>query len=105
MSISREETREYLESLSVMDLVKLTKTLEDKWGVKEAPIAVAEWSAPAVAANAPNSEEQHEFTVILKNGGATKINVIKAIREITGHGLKDAKDLVDGAPREVKMGC
>ncbi len=98
--ITQDQVVEFLSKLSVMDLVNLTKTLEDKWGVKAAPVAVAGGAAPAAAA--PVAEAQTEFTVILKSGGAAKINVIKVVREITGLGLKDAKDLVDGAPKDVK---
>lgn len=98
--ITHDQVVEFLSKLSVMDLVNLTKTLEDKWGVKAAPVAVAGGAAPAAAA--PVAEAQTEFTVILKSGGAAKINVIKVVREITGLGLKDAKDLVDGAPKDVK---
>jgi len=105
MAISQDEVITYLSNLSVIDLVNLTKSLEDKWGVKAAPVAVA--AAPAAggggAAAAP-AEEKTEFTVVLKNGGANKIGVIKVVREVTGLGLKDAKDLVDGAPKEVKAG-
>ena len=105
MSLSQDEVITYLSNLSVIDLVNLTKALEDKWGVKAAPVAVA--AAPsgggAAAAAAP-AEEKTEFTVVLKNGGANKIGVIKVVREVTGLGLKDAKDLVDGAPKEVKAG-
>jgi len=105
MAISQDEVISYLSNLSVIDLVNLTKSLEDKWGVKAAPVAVA--AAPAAggggAAAAP-AEEKTEFTVVLKNGGANKIGVIKVVREVTGLGLKDAKDLVDGAPKEVKAG-
>lgn len=100
--ITQEQVVEYLSGLTVMDLVKLTETLENKWGVKAAPVAVAGVAGPAAAA-APE-EEQTEFTVILKGAGAQKIQVIKVIRELTGLGLKDAKDLVDGAPKEVKAG-
>lgn len=99
--ITQDQVVEFLSKLSVIDLVNLTKTLEDKWGVKAAPVAVAGAAGPAAAA-APAAEAQTEFTVILKNGGAAKINVIKVVREITGLGLKDAKDLVDGAPKDVK---
>ena len=103
MSISQEEVITYLSNLSVIDLVNLTKALEDKWGVKAAPVAVAAGpAAPSQAA--PQVEEKTEFTVILKAGGANKIGAIKVVREITGLGLKDAKDLVDGAPKEVKAG-
>jgi large subunit ribosomal protein L7/L12 len=101
--ITQEQVVEYLSGLTVMDLVKLTETLEAKWGVKAAPVAVAGMGA-APGAAAAQEEEQTEFTVILKGAGAQKIQVIKVIREITGLGLKDAKDLVDGAPKEVKAG-
>ena len=103
MSISQDDVIEYLSKLSVIDLVGLTKTLEDKWGVKAAPIAVA-GPAAAAAPAAAAVEEKTEFTVVLKSGGASKINVIKVVREVTGLGLKDAKDMVDGAPKEVKAG-
>ena len=102
---TQEEVIDYLSKLSVIDLVNLTKALEDKWGVKAAPVAVA--AAPAAggaAAAAPAAEEKTEFTVVLKAGGANKIGVIKVVREVTGLGLKDAKDLVDGSPKDVKAG-
>ena len=106
MAISQDEVINYLSNLTVIDLVNLTKALEDKWGVKAAPVAVA--AAPAAggggAAAAPAAEEKTEFTVVLKGGGANKIGVIKVVREVTGLGLKDAKDLVDGAPKDVKAG-
>ena len=103
MALSNDEVIDFLSNLTVIDLVNLTKTLEDKWGVKAAPVAVA--AAPAAGgAAAPAAEEKTEFTVVLKAGGANKIGVIKVVREITGLGLKDAKDLVDGAPKEVKAG-
>jgi large subunit ribosomal protein L7/L12 len=104
MSISQDEVINYLSNLTVIDLVNLTKALEDKWGVKAAPVAVA--AAPAAgggAAAAAPAEEKTEFTVVLKGGGANKIGVIKVVREVTGLGLKDAKDLVDGAPKDVKV--
>ena len=100
--ITHEQVVEYLSGLTVMDLVKLTH--EDKWGVKAAPVAIAGGMGPGAGAAAPQEEEQTEFTVVLKGAGAQKIQVIKVIREITGLGLKDAKDLVDGAPKEVKAG-
>lgn len=103
MSITNDEVINYLSNLSVIDLVNLTKSLEDKWGVKAAPVAVAAAPAAAGAAAAP-AEEKTEFTVVLKGGGANKIGVIKVVREITGLGLKDAKDMVDGAPKDVKVG-
>ena len=100
--ITHDQVVEYLSKLSVIDLVNLTKTLEEKWGVKAAPVAVAGPAAGPAAAAAPAAEEKTEFTVVLKAGGANKINVIKVVREVTGLGLKDAKDLVDGAPKDVK---
>jgi large subunit ribosomal protein L7/L12 len=100
-NLTQDQVIEYLSTLSVMDIAKLTKTLEEKWGVKAAPVAVAT-SGPAVQAEA--KVEQTEFTVMLTGAGANKIQVIKAIREITNLGLKEAKDLVDGAPKEVKAG-
>ncbi|RMH42103.1 MAG: 50S ribosomal protein L7/L12 [Deltaproteobacteria bacterium] len=99
--ITQEQVIDYLSGLTVMDLVDLTKKLEEKWDVKAAPVAVAAAAGPA-AADAGQAEEKTEFTVVLKSPGAQKIQVIKAVREITGLGLKDAKDLVDGAPKEVK---
>jgi large subunit ribosomal protein L7/L12 len=103
MSLSHDDVVNYLSNLSVMDIVKLTKELEDKWGVKAAPVAVAGPATAAVPA-AEAAAEKTEFTVVLKNKGAAAINVIKVVREITGLGLKDAKDLVDGAPKDVKAG-
>jgi large subunit ribosomal protein L7/L12 len=100
--ITQDQVVEFLSKLTVIDLVNLTKTLEDKWGVKAAPVAVA--GPAAAAAPAAAVEEKTEFTVVLKGGGASKINVIKVVREVTGLGLKDAKDLVDGAPKDVKAG-
>ena len=106
MALSQDEVINYLSQLSVIDLVNLTKALEDKWGVKAAPVAVA--AAPAAggaaAGGAAPAEEKTEFTVVLKAGGGNKIGVIKVVREVTGLGLKDAKDLVDGAPKDVKAG-
>jgi len=105
MAFNQEEFISQLSNLTVVEIVALTKALEDKWGVKAAPVAVA--AAPAAggggAAAAP-AEEKTEFTVVLKGGGANKIGVIKVVREVTGLGLKDAKDLVDGAPKDVKAG-
>lgn len=91
---------EEVKALSVMELSELVKALETEFGVSAAAMAS---SAPAAgAAAAPEVEEQTEFTVILKGPGASKINVIKAVRELTGLGLKEAKDLVDAAPKIVK---
>ena len=91
-----------LSSLTVLEAAELSKMLEEKWGVSAAaPVAVA---AAAPVAAAPAAEAQTEFTVILANGGDKKNNVIKEIRTITGLGLKEAKDLVEGAPKTVKEG-
>lgn len=103
MSISNDEVINYLSNLTVIDLVNLTKALEEKWGVKAAPVAAAAAPAAGGAAAAP-VEEKTEFTVVLKAAGANKIGAIKVVREVTGLGLKDAKDLVDGAPKDVKVG-
>jgi len=100
--ITQEQVVDYLSTLTVMQLVSLTKSLEDKWGVKAAPVAVAGPAGPATTA-AP-VEEKTEFTVVLKGSGDKKIQVIKVVRELTGLGLKDAKDLVEGAPKDVKAG-
>ena len=96
---------EELSNLTVMQIAELTKHLEEKWGVKAAPVAMAAAAGGGgAAAAAPAAVEQTEFTVSLTGAGANKIQVIKAIREITSLGLKEAKDLVDGAPKEVKAG-
>lgn len=101
-NVSHDDVVQYLSNLTVIQLVELTKTLEDKWGVKAAPVAVA-GPASAGPSEAPAAaEEKTEFTVVLKSGGGNKIQVIKVVREVTGLGLKDAKDMVDGAPKEVK---
>ncbi len=104
MSISNDEVINCLSNLTVIDLVNLTKALEDKWGVKAAPVAVAAAPGGGGGAAPAAAEEKTEFTVVLKGGGANKIGVIKVVRELTGLGLKDAKDLVDGAPKDVKAG-
>ena len=95
---------EELSQLTVMQIAELTKQLEEKWGVKAAPVAIAAAAAGGGPASAPAAAEQTEFTVVLTGASAAKIQVIKAIREITNLGLKEAKDLVDGAPKEVKAG-
>lgn len=100
MSISNEQMIEHISKMSVLDLANLVKELETKFGVSAAPVAVAGAAAgPAAAA-----EEKTEFTVVLTDAGANKINVIKEVRAITGLGLKEAKDLVEGAPKTVKDG-
>ncbi|SHK34356.1 large subunit ribosomal protein L7/L12 [Roseomonas rosea] len=94
-----------LSSLTVLEAAELSKMLEEKWGVSAAaPVAVAAAPAAGGGAAAAPAEEQTEFTVILASGGDKKINVIKEIRTITGLGLKEAKDLVEGAPKTVKEG-
>jgi len=101
--VTKEQVVDFLSQMSVLDLAALTKELEDKWGVKAAPVAVA--AAPgAAAAGAAPAAEQTEFTIVLTDAGANKIGVIKAVREVTNLGLKEAKDLVDGAPKTVKEG-
>src|SRR5579859_1169081 len=103
--ITSEQIVDYLSNLPVIQLAGLIKTLEDKWGVKAAPVAVAAGPAAAAgAAPAAAAEEQTEFNVELKEAGANKIAVIKVVREITGLGLKEAKDLVEGAPKVLKEG-
>ena len=101
-NITKEQVIEFLSAQSVLDIAGLVKDLETKWGVSAAaPVAVA--AAGGAAAAAP-AEEKTTFDVILKAKGATPINVIKEVRAITGLGLKEAKDLVDGAPKPVKEG-
>ena len=98
-----EELVEKIEKLTLLEAVELKKALEDKFGVSAAaPVMMA--AAPAGGAAAPAAAEQTEFTVELAEAGAQKINVIKVVREATGLGLKEAKDLVDGAPKPVKEG-
>jgi large subunit ribosomal protein L7/L12 len=94
-----------IEKLNVLELVELTKTLQEKWGVSAAPVAAA--AAPAAAAAesaAPAAEEKTEFDAILTDVGSNKINVIKVVRELTGLGLKEAKAVVDEAPKAIKEG-
>ncbi|KYF80384.1 MULTISPECIES: 50S ribosomal protein L7/L12 [unclassified Sorangium] len=102
--ITREQVVDYLSNLPVIQIAELIKDLENKWGVKAAPaaVAVAAGGAAPGAAPAEKPPEQTEFDVILANAGSNKIGVIKAIREITGLGLKEAKDLVEAAPKTVK---
>ncbi|PKN11215.1 MAG: 50S ribosomal protein L7/L12 [Deltaproteobacteria bacterium HGW-Deltaproteobacteria-4] len=101
MSITKEQVVEFIEKMSVLELAELVKELEAKFGVSAAAPAVAA-AAPAAAAAAV--EEKDEFDVILTDSGDKKINVIKVVRAVTGLGLKEAKDLVDGAPQTVKAG-
>ena len=100
--MTKEEIMQAIENMTVLELSELVKALEEKFGVSAAaPVAVA--AAPAAAGAA--AEEKTEFDVILANAGASKINVIKVVREVTGLGLKEAKALVDGAPAPVKEGA
>ncbi|MDX2176139.1 MAG: 50S ribosomal protein L7/L12 [Candidatus Sumerlaeia bacterium] len=99
MALSNQEIVEAIKAKPLMEVVELVKLMEETFGVSAAPVAVAGGAAPAAAA-AP-VEEKTEFTVILKDGGAEKIKVIKEVRAITNLGLKEAKDLVEGAPKEV----
>mgnify|MGYP001011345530 FL=1 len=100
MAISKDDILEAVSAMSVMDLNDLVKAFEEKFGVSAAAMA----SAGPAAGPAAAAEEQTEFNVILDSFGANKVGVIKAVREITGLGLKEAKDLVDGAPKTVKEG-
>jgi large subunit ribosomal protein L7/L12 len=104
--VSADKIIEEIKQMSVMDLAALVKALEEEFGVSAAvPVAAVAAAAPAAgAAAAADEEEQTEFTVVLKEAGAQKINVIKVVRALTGLGLKEAKDLVDGAPNPVKEG-
>jgi len=101
MAISKADVISFIENMTVLELAELVKELEDKFGVSAAaPVAVAAVAGPAAAAEP--AEEQTEFDVILKAAGANKIGVIKVVRALTSLGLKEAKDLVDGAPQPVK---
>lgn len=105
MAITKEDVLSYIENVSIIELNELVKAIEEKFGVKADQFAMA---APAGAAGAvatpAAAEEKTEFDVVLANAGANKIQVIKIVRELTSLGLKDAKDLVDGAPKPVKTG-
>ena len=101
MALSKEEIVEGLDALPIMDIVDIVSTLEEKWGVSAAaPVAVA--AGPAAGGDAAEVEEQTEFDVVLTSFGSNKVPVIKAVRTITGLGLKEAKDAVEGAPTTVK---
>lgn len=99
MAITNDQLIEHISSMSVLEVANLVKELEEKFGVSAAPVAVAGGAAAGEAA-----EEQTEFTVVLAEAGAKKINVIKEVRGITGLGLKEAKELVEGAPKPLKEG-
>lgn len=102
--ITREQVVDYLSNLPVIQIAELVKELETKWGVSAAPVAVAGAVAAGGGAAAAAAEEKTEFDVILADAGPSKINVIKIVRELTGLGLKEAKDLVEGAPKALKEG-
>ena len=102
--ITKEQVVDYLSALPVLEIANLVKELETKWGVSAAPVAIAGGAAGGGAAAAAEVEEQTEFDVILAGAGAQKIQVIKVVREITGLGLKEAKDLVEGAPKPIREG-
>ena len=102
MALSKAEILDAIASMSVLDLSELIKEMEEKFGVSAAATAVAVAAAPAAGAAAAAAEEKTEFDVILTGAGDNKVNVIKAVRELTSLGLKEAKDLVDGAPKAVK---
>jgi len=104
MALNKAEILEAIAGLTVLELSELIKDLEEKFGVSAAAAAVAVAAPAAGGAAAPAAEEQTEFTVVLTEVGANKVSVIKTVRELTGLGLKEAKDLVDGAPKPVKEG-
>ena len=103
--ITKDQVVEWLSAQTVLEVADLVKELEEKWGVSAAaPVAVAAGGAPAAGGDAP-AEEKDEFDVILKSAGSNKIGAIKEVRAITGLGLKEAKELVEGAPKPVKEGA
>ena len=104
MSVAKAEILDAISNMSVLELSQLIKDLEDKFGVSAAAATVAAAASAAGGGAAAAVEEQTEFTVVLTGFGENKVNVIKAVRELTGLGLKEAKDLVDGAPKPVKEG-
>jgi large subunit ribosomal protein L7/L12 len=103
MSLEKSQVVDFLSNMPVIELANLIKELEEKWGVSAAaPVAIA--AAPGAAAGGAAAEEKTTFDVVLADGGANKINVIKEVRALTGLGLKEAKDLVEGAPKTLKEG-
>jgi large subunit ribosomal protein L7/L12 len=104
MSMAAEELIKKIDSMTVLELNELVKKLEEHYGVSAAAFAAAPAAAPAAGAAAAAAEEKTEFTLVLKDVGDKKINVIKVVREVTNLGLKEAKDLVDGAPKTLKEG-
>lgn len=103
MDVTKDQILEAIASMTVLELSQLIKEMEEKFGVSAAATAVAAVAAPA-GGGAPAAAEQTEFTVILTSAGESKVNVIKVVRAVTGLGLKEAKDLVDGAPKPIKEG-
>ncbi len=103
MAVARTDILDAIANMTVLELSTLIKEMEEKFGVSAAAAAVAV-ASPAAGAAAPAAEEQTEFTVLLTAAGENKVNVIKVVRAVTGLGLKEAKDLVDGAPKPVKEG-
>jgi len=101
MAVTKADILDAIAGMTVLELSALIKEMEEKFGVSAAAVAVA---GPAAGAAAPAAAEQTEFTVVLKSAGDNKVNTIKVVRTITGLGLKEAKDLVDGAPKAVKEG-
>ncbi len=104
MAVTKEDVLSYIESVSVIELNELIKSIEEKFGVKADQFAMAAPAAAGAAAAPAAAEEKTEFDVILENSGANKIQVIKVVRELTSLGLKEAKDVVDGAPKPLKTG-
>jgi len=104
MAVAQAEILDKIASMTVLELSELIEAMEEKFGVSAAAAVAVAGPAAAGAAAAPAAEEQTEFTVVLSAFGDNKVNVIKAVRELTGLGLKEAKDLVDGAPKPVKEG-
>ncbi|HVZ31079.1 MAG TPA: 50S ribosomal protein L7/L12 [Polyangiaceae bacterium] len=103
--ITKEQVVDYLSALPVLEIANLVKELETKWGVSAAPVAVAGVAGAGAGAAAAEVEEKTEFDVILTGAGASKINVIKVVREITSLGLKEAKDLVESVPKPIREGA
>lgn len=105
MAITKEQVFEFIDNMTILEMSQFIKEFEERYGVTAAaPVAVAAAAGPAVAAAAPVAEEKTSFDVILSAAGDKKIQVIKVVRELTGLGLKEAKDLVEGAPKPVKTG-
>jgi len=103
MAVTKEEVFEFIDNMTILDMSKFIKEFEERYGVTAAaPVAIA--AAPGAASAAPAAEEKTSFDVVLLGAGDKKIQVIKVVRELTGLGLKEAKDLVDGAPKAVKTG-